>query len=183
MREMARTHYQAARIPPVSPDQQAVTCPRCATGLTSFTLRGSNAVVCDACGYVDIPTDHHADGTPDETWEEALHRFEAEYEAPPATETAAPIELHIHSTTYLVTPTVSEQFNSLTPKQQAIIGELLTEPDPMNPDRSRKDLAESAGVHPSYVSDVVKEYGQIAAALAASPTIDTNDADTTLTGE
>ncbi len=180
---MARTHYQPVRIPPVSPNEQAVTCPRCATELTSFTLRGSNAVVCDACGYVDIPTDHHADGTTEETWEEALHRFEAEYEAPLPTETAAPIELHMNSATYLVTPAVSEQFNSLTPKQQAIIDELLAETDPMNPDRSRKDLAESADVHPSYVSDVVKEYGEIAAALAASPTIDTNDDDTTLTGE
>lgn len=140
-------------------------------------------MVCDACGYVNIPTDHHPEPTSEETWDEALQRFEADYEAPPSAETAAPIELHIASTTYLVTPRVSEQFNSLTPKQQAIIEELLTETDPMNPTRSRKEIAANADVHPSYVSTVVKEYGEIAAALAASPTIDTNDTDATLTGE
>lgn len=167
----------------MSPNEQTVTCPRCASPLTSYTLRGSNAVVCEACGYVDIPTDHHADRIPEESWEEALHRFDANYEAPAPPETGAPIELSIASTTYLVTPDVAERFNALTPKQQAIIAELLAEEDPMDPDRSRKNLAESADVHPSYVSEVVKEYGEIAAALAATPTLDTDNDEALSTGE
>ncbi|MFB6113969.1 MAG: hypothetical protein ABEJ58_07700 [Halodesulfurarchaeum sp.] len=54
-------------------------CPRCGDSLTVLTLDGHEAVVCESCEYVGVPTDHR---TPErregESWDEALERFRSE---------------------------------------------------------------------------------------------------------
>lgn len=51
-------------------------CPRCGTPLTRYALEGREALGCDDCGYIGVEVDHHVERREDETWAEALARFE-----------------------------------------------------------------------------------------------------------
>jgi len=53
-------------------------CPRCDDPLTTYALGGGEdaAVVCETCGYADVPASHYSDADPPETWDDALERFE-----------------------------------------------------------------------------------------------------------
>jgi hypothetical protein len=53
-------------------------CPRCGSALTTLALGGTEAVVCDDCGYADVEADHSGEPRLVESWEEALERFGAE---------------------------------------------------------------------------------------------------------
>lgn len=51
-------------------------CPRCGGSLTTFTLAGSRATVCESCEYVGVPADHRPEPHDEsESWQEALERF------------------------------------------------------------------------------------------------------------
>ena len=66
---------------------------------------------------------------------------------------------------YQVPSDLASAFNDLTEKQQKVIAELVKEDDPTDPDRNRDDLGDAAGVHETYVTEVSKKYGDIAASL------------------
>jgi len=51
-------------------------CPRCGSTLTTLALSGSEAVACDACGYVGVEADHSGEPRLVESWEDALKRFQ-----------------------------------------------------------------------------------------------------------
>lgn len=51
-------------------------CPRCGAALTRYALDGREALGCDDCGYIGVEVDHHVERREDETWAEALARFE-----------------------------------------------------------------------------------------------------------
>lgn len=51
-------------------------CPRCGSGLGTFILDGTEALSCDACGYVGVEANHSGEPTVVESWEEAINRFE-----------------------------------------------------------------------------------------------------------
>lgn len=160
----------------VSQEEPEGTCPRCGGALTAYTLGGDEAVECEACGYVGVSTDHRPEATVDETWEDAVQRFEKATDSKPVKlASGPPVELRIDTTTYRVTPALYERYADLTEKQQAIVNELLVESDPSNPDRSRAAIAEVVDAHPSYVSEVLNEYRDLAVALSASPVVDTSD--------
>jgi len=56
----------------------AETCPRCSGDLVWFRLGERAAAVCDACGYVGVPVDHHARGdAPAEAWDDAVEQARA----------------------------------------------------------------------------------------------------------
>jgi hypothetical protein len=50
-------------------------CPQCGTALTTYALRGHEALVCERCGYVGIEADHHGTPREVESWHDALRRF------------------------------------------------------------------------------------------------------------
>ena len=50
-------------------------CPQCGTALTTLSLQGHEALVCERCGYVGIDADHHGNRHPRESWHDALRRF------------------------------------------------------------------------------------------------------------
>lgn len=50
-------------------------CPQCGTALTTYTLQGHEALVCERCGYVGIDADHHGTRRSAESWHDALRRF------------------------------------------------------------------------------------------------------------
>jgi hypothetical protein len=55
-------------------------CPQCGGGVASYVLDGREAVVCESCGYVGIPADHHGDGpTAGESWDDALRRYHEQH--------------------------------------------------------------------------------------------------------
>jgi len=63
-------------------------CPQCEGGtLVTYALDGREAHVCEQCGYVGIPADHHGERAAPESWNDALRRY---HEDTPAigTETA-----------------------------------------------------------------------------------------------
>ncbi len=51
-------------------------CPRCGTPLTRYALDGREALGCDECGYIGVEIDHHVERRENETWAEALARFD-----------------------------------------------------------------------------------------------------------
>ncbi|RLM57178.1 hypothetical protein DVK02_05165 [Halobellus sp. Atlit-31R] len=53
-------------------------CPRCGTALASYALPQADrvAVVCERCGFADVPASHHADVVAEESWDHALERLE-----------------------------------------------------------------------------------------------------------
>jgi|APHM01.1.fsa_nt_gi hypothetical protein len=59
---------------------------------------------------------------------------------------------------YEVPSSVAEEYNDLTPKQEAVVNELAAEQDPESPDRTHDVLSEHAGTHETYVYMVKDEY-------------------------
>jgi len=54
-------------------------CPRCGGRLETLELDGARAVVCERCGYADVPADHSPGERPrEESWEEVLRAYGAE---------------------------------------------------------------------------------------------------------
>lgn len=55
-----------------------MACPRCDTPLTTYALadRDTVAVVCEQCGFADVPAAHGDNDTDRESWDDALDRFE-----------------------------------------------------------------------------------------------------------
>jgi len=53
-------------------------CPRCETDLTAYTLPDTEsvAVVCDRCGFADVPASSRGEVSAAESWEHAIERFE-----------------------------------------------------------------------------------------------------------
>ncbi|WP_147435682.1 hypothetical protein [Halobellus sp. Atlit-38R] len=53
-------------------------CPRCGTTLTSYTRPEGEfvAVVCEQCGFANIPASHHGESIAEESWEHAIDRFQ-----------------------------------------------------------------------------------------------------------
>ena len=52
------------------------TCPRCGGDLETFVLEGKRAVVCEDCGYADVPADHSpAERVVEESWASILRRY------------------------------------------------------------------------------------------------------------
>lgn len=134
-------------------------CPRCDGSLVTYTLGDERAAVCRSCGYVGVPADHHPKARESESWRTALRRFRERRRAADA------VAIEIDGTTYRAPPDVAERYGNLTEKQRAVIRELLHKECPTDPDRTLTAIAEAAGVHRSYVSEIVDRYGDIAAAL------------------
>lgn len=139
-------------------------CQRCGSPVTTFSLDETASFVCEECGYVGVSADHGADGTSRETWAEALARFRDRHDPIDGVGT---VGVTVAGRTYRVRPEIRERYRSLTEKQQAIIRELLAEDTPAEPARTRAEIGAAAGVHRSYVSEVAKDHGDIAVALAA----------------
>lgn len=57
----------------------ALQCPRCGGTLITYTLEGKEAVVCEECEFVNVPTrhaTHSGDGEAEtESWDEVLERY------------------------------------------------------------------------------------------------------------
>jgi len=49
-----------------------------------------------------------------------------------------------------------------------VLRELLREPEPTDPDRTLTAIADAAGVHRSYITEVLERYCQLAVALNAN---------------
>lgn len=140
-------------------------CQRCGGSVITYTLNDAATFVCEDCGYVGVPADHRTDGSNEETWSEALARFRERHQR--LEQDDRTVAVTVGGKSYRVTPEIRDRYRNLTAKQQAIIRELLAEDTPSEPSRTRTEIGDAAGVHRSYVSDVVKEYGDIAVALAA----------------
>lgn len=136
-------------------------CPRCGGDLVEYRLDGREAFRCEACGYVGVPTDHHGSPTPSETWAESLRRFRRRH----GSDATAYRTLRVGPGRYRVSPALHDEISNRTEKQRAVLSELLREPDPTDPDRTLTAIAEAAGVHRSYVNEVVDRYGELAVAL------------------
>ena len=50
-------------------------CDRCGDTLEKFELAGASTVVCNGCGFVDVPVDHEPEPRPNESWQDAFERF------------------------------------------------------------------------------------------------------------
>lgn len=162
----------------MSQEPSVEQCPRCNGPLTAYALGGEEAVVCEVCGYVGVSADHRPEGSSEESWEEAVKRFESTNDTDVVqSDSGPPVELQIDTRTYRVTPAIYAEYADLTNKQQAILNELLAESDPLQPTRSRSEIAEAAGVHPSYVSEVMTDYEDLTAALSASPIVDPSESE------
>ncbi len=51
-----------------------MACPRCAGPLDHYALQGREALVCEDCGYIDVPVEHHSDAPEIESWDDAVNR-------------------------------------------------------------------------------------------------------------
>lgn len=121
-------------------------------------MGGAEAIVCESCGYVGVPADHHGEIEPPESWSEALRRFYArqrgDQAAGPGGDGLGPVPDEL-----------AEEYADLTEKQRLIVDELVGEDDPMDPDRTYRSIAESVGVDPSYAGEVIRRYGDLASAI------------------
>lgn len=63
-------------------------CPRCDGHLQTFVLEGTEgkAVVCESCGFTDIPAGHRPEGAQIESWDTAVARFDGASMPPARTE-------------------------------------------------------------------------------------------------
>jgi len=136
-------------------------CPRCGGDLVEYRLDGRTAFKCEGCGYVDVPTDHHGSPTPAETWAESLRRFRRRH----GSDETAFRTLRVGPGRYRVSPALHNEILNRTNKQRAVLRELLREPEPTDPDRTLTAIADAAGVHRSYVTEVLERYGELAVAL------------------
>ena len=50
-------------------------CPRCHAELERLTLGEVTTIVCNRCGFADIPVDHESSPEEMETWRDAFNRF------------------------------------------------------------------------------------------------------------
>ncbi|GGN05319.1 hypothetical protein [Halarchaeum nitratireducens] len=56
--------------------EEGSTCPRCGGDLETFVFEGKRAVVCEDCGYADVPADHSPPERADEeSWASILRRY------------------------------------------------------------------------------------------------------------
>ena len=121
-------------------------------------MGGSEATVCDSCGYVGVPADHHGEIESPEPWSEALRRFYARQRgdraAGPDGGGLGPIPDHL-----------AEDYADLTEKQRLTVDELVDEDDPTDPARTHRSIADSVGADPSYTSEVIRRFGDLAAAI------------------
>ncbi len=80
-------------------------CPRCRSELVSYRLGGGEgvAVVCESCGFVGVPADHHGEVPSSESWDAALVRFERA-----AGEDGAP-SLDVHRGEDVRVPTIPDE--------------------------------------------------------------------------
>jgi hypothetical protein len=60
---------------------------------------------------------------------------------------------------------VAEEFEARTKKQKAVLLQLAEESDPINTSTAHVEIGENAGVHQTYVSEVIDKYGYIAVAI------------------
>jgi len=51
-------------------------CPRCGGGLDRYELAGRVEASCGDCGYAGVPVDHESDRPTEETWADAVDRYE-----------------------------------------------------------------------------------------------------------
>lgn len=65
-------------------------CPRCGEELVTYALADSDdaAIVCESCGFADVPASHRSDATPPESWEDAIDRVETDDPVAEATRVA-----------------------------------------------------------------------------------------------
>lgn len=135
-----------------------MACPRCGGGLEALTMGAAEAIVCESCGYVDVPADHHGEFESSEPWSEALRRFYARQRGDGAIGA-------VSDDLEQIPDELAEKYADLTEKQRLIVDELLDEDDPTDPDRTHRSIAESVGVGPSYAGEVIRRFGDLAAAI------------------
>lgn len=75
---------------------------------------------------------------------------------------------HVESDNSELSSDVREKWDTLTLKQKSTVVELATQQDPLSPEREYKSIAGSAGVHPTYVSEVIDKAGEVAIAIRSS---------------
>lgn len=141
-------------------------CPRCGGEVAEYALDGREAIVCESCGYVGVPADHRGEPADEESWSEAIGRFRDERRRERREREAETIR--VGDRELRVPRAVRRRFESLTPKQRAIVAELIREPDPADPDRTYATIGEAAGAHESYVGEVVRTHGDLLDALVAA---------------
>lgn len=122
--------------------------------------------MCEACGYVGVPADHRREPAETESWADAIRRFRDRRPRPPVpTSDRGPVGLTIDGRSYRVPRPVANRYADLTGKQRAVIAEVLSEPDPTDPDRTHREIARAAGVHRSYAGEVLRRFDDLLRAL------------------
>ena len=53
-------------------------CPRCGDDLERYVLRGREAVICEACGYIGVPVEHRGETREAESWTDAISRVDGD---------------------------------------------------------------------------------------------------------
>ena len=56
-------------------------CERCGEGVEEYRLGEASAIICPACGFLNVPVDHKSNPQPTETWQEAFDRFYEQFGA------------------------------------------------------------------------------------------------------
>jgi hypothetical protein len=59
----------------------SMDCPRCGGRLDRYELADRVEAVCTDCGYVGVPVDHESECPADESWTDAVDRYEQAFEA------------------------------------------------------------------------------------------------------
>jgi len=91
-----------------------MTCPRCGATLVRYTLEGSEAVVCEQCGYVGAPVEHGGEPAEVEPWEEVVSGIDpTDGAAEVESETGVPdVEAAESSAAGVLCPACGERFDS-----------------------------------------------------------------------
>lgn len=61
-------------------------CERCGEAVDQYELGGASAIVCQACGFLDVPVDHEPEPRPNESWQDAFDRFYAKFDSEDTTD-------------------------------------------------------------------------------------------------
>lgn len=50
-------------------------CERCGEAVEEYRLGEASAIICPACGFLNVPVDHKSNPQPTESWQAAFERF------------------------------------------------------------------------------------------------------------
>lgn len=137
-------------------------CPRCGGSLSEYRLDERAATVCEDCGYLDLAAELNGEPEANESWDEALSRYQDQT----GDHSTKYHMVRIGAGRYRIPEDLFDRIQRLTAEERSILREFLRDADRIDPNRSYTDIANAVGVSRRRVSEVFLNHQETLEALA-----------------